>query len=107
MFTRIVELTAKQGKSKELCKAIYEKVLPILKKHNGFVELTTLVSETDPNRVLGLSNWKDREDAERYRREDYPKVLEILKNLSEREPTVGTYNVETSTSHRIVSNKAA
>ena len=50
MFTRVVEITAKQGKSKELCNTIYEKVLPILTKHSGFVELTTLVSDTDPNR---------------------------------------------------------
>jgi hypothetical protein len=31
MFTRVVELTSKSGKSKELAKTIDEKVMPILK----------------------------------------------------------------------------
>lgn len=31
MFTRAVELTCKPGKSKELCNAINEKAVPILK----------------------------------------------------------------------------
>jgi len=32
MFTRVVELTSKSGKAKELSKTIDEKALPILKK---------------------------------------------------------------------------
>ena len=35
MFTRIVEITAKQGKTKEVAATIQEKVLPILKKQPG------------------------------------------------------------------------
>ena len=37
MFTRIVEIIAKNGKTHELANAIHEKVLPILKKQPGFV----------------------------------------------------------------------
>jgi hypothetical protein len=35
MFTRIVELTAKPGKNKQLSDIISDKVLPILKKQRG------------------------------------------------------------------------
>src|SRR5438552_12890086 len=72
MFTRVVELTSKSGKTKELANTINEKVVPILKKQRGFVDETVLVSDTEPTRVLGLSFWNSKEDAERYHQEQYP-----------------------------------
>src|SRR5260370_23509778 len=97
MFTRVVELTSKSGKAKELSKTITEKVLPILKKQTGFVDETVLVSDTESTRVLGLSFWNSKEDAERYHREQYPKIQEMLKPLIETEPVVRTFDVHTST----------
>jgi hypothetical protein len=38
MFTRVVEITCKSGKAKELSNTINEKVLPILKKQTGFID---------------------------------------------------------------------
>ena len=35
MFTRIVEITAKQGKTNEVAETIQEKALPTLKKQPG------------------------------------------------------------------------
>jgi heme-degrading monooxygenase HmoA len=69
MFTRVVEVTSKSGKAKELSNTINEKVLPILKKQTGFVDETVLVSDTESTRILGLSFWNSKEDAERYHRE--------------------------------------
>ena len=107
MFTRIVELTSKPGKAKELSKTITEKVLPILKKQTGFVDETVLVSDTESTRVLALSFWNSKEDAERYHREQYPKIQEILKPLLETEPAIRTFDVHTSTTHRIAPGKKA
>src|SRR5438128_5315873 len=81
MFTRVVEITTKSGKAHEVANTIHEKILPILRKQAGFVDETVLTSETESNRILGLSFWKTREDAERYHREQYPKVNEILSPL--------------------------
>jgi len=36
MFTRLVEMTSKSGKSQELANTINEKAVPILKKQHGF-----------------------------------------------------------------------
>jgi hypothetical protein len=36
MFTRIVNIEAKQGKAKELCQTIEDKVLPTMRKLHGF-----------------------------------------------------------------------
>ena len=38
MFTRIVELTTKPGKNRELQDTVNDKVLQILKKQKGFVD---------------------------------------------------------------------
>ncbi len=107
MYTRVVEVTAKPGKARELCNTINDKILPILKKHTGFVEEMVMISEHSPNTIFAISVWNNREDAERYQREDYPKVTDSLRNFFESNPTVRTFDVELSTSHRIASGKAA
>jgi hypothetical protein len=106
-FTRVVEITTKTGKSHELANTIQEKVLPILKKQSGFVDETVLTSDMESNRVLALSFWKKKGDAERYHREQYPKINEMLLPLLETAPVIRTYNVHTSTPHKIAAGKAA
>jgi len=107
MFTRTVEVTSKSGKARELANIINDKVLPILKKQKGFVDETVLVSDTEDNRVLSLSFWNSKEDAEKYQREQYPAIHEMLRHLLEAEPVVRTFNVDSSTTHRITAGKAA
>jgi quinol monooxygenase YgiN len=107
MFTRVVEVTAKSGKAKELSNTINDKVLAILKKQIGFVDETVLVSDTEPNRGLAISFWNTKEDAERYRQEQYPAIHEMIRPLLDADPVVRTFNVETSTTHKIAATKAA
>jgi heme-degrading monooxygenase HmoA len=107
MYTRVVEFPTKSGKARELCDAINDKALPILKKQAGFVDETVLASDTESNRVLALSFWNSKEDAERYHREQYPKIQDILKPQLETEPVIRTFDVHTSTTHRIGAGKAA
>jgi heme-degrading monooxygenase HmoA len=107
MFTRIVELTTKPGKNRELSDTINDKVLPILKKQKGFVDETVLVADKEDNRVLALSFWNKKDDAERYHQEQYPKVHEMMKHLLDAEPVIRTFDVHTSTTHRIAAGKAA
>ena len=107
MFARVVEVNTKLGKAIELTTIINDKVLPILKKQVGFVDETVLASDTDSNRVLALSYWNTREDAERYNREQYPAVHEMVRHLLETEPAIRTFNVTTSTTHKIAASKAA
>ena len=107
MYTRVVELTSKSGKARELSNTIEEKVVPILKKQTGFVDETVLVSDAEPNRVLGLSFWNGKEDAERYHREQYRQIHETIKHLLETDPVIRTFDVQSSTTHRITARKAA
>jgi len=107
MFTRTVEVTAKSGKGRELANIINDKVLPILKKQTGFVDETLLVSDAEPDRIVALSFWKSKEDAEEYQRGQYPAIHEMVRHLLEAEPVIRTFNVDSSTTHKIAAGKAA
>jgi quinol monooxygenase YgiN len=107
MFTRLVEITTKHDKSHEMATAIREKVIPILQKQPGFIDETVLVSDAEPNRVLALSFWKKQEDAQRYHDKEYKNVREAVQHLMDGEPQVRTFDVHSSTLHKIASGKAA
>jgi len=107
MYTRVVEITSKSGKARELCNTIDDKILPILKRQAGFVDETVIVSDTEPNRVLALSFWKTREDANRYAREQFDTVQKTVQNLIETAPVVRTFDVHTSTIHKVAAEKVA
>ncbi|MGC2696258.1 MAG: antibiotic biosynthesis monooxygenase [Candidatus Angelobacter sp.] len=107
MFTRVVEVTSKAGKARDLTRTVSDKVLSILKNQPGFIDEITLVSDEDQNRILAISFWKSKEHAEAYQREQYNKVTETIRNLIEGNPQVRTFEVEQSTIHKIAAGKAA
>ena len=107
MFTRIVEIIAKTGKTHELANAIQEKVLPILKKQPGFVGESVLLSETEPDRILVLGFWNKREDADRYHNNEYNSIREMVQPLLEVEPVIRTFHVHSTTAHKIAASTAA
>ena len=107
MFTRVVEVNTKNGKAREVCNTIREKALPILQSQNGFVDEITLISTINPNRVVAISMWKSKEDAERYHNQQFQTISNLLRNHLEHDPTVETFDLESSTVHKIASGKAA
>lgn len=107
MFTRVVEITSKAGKARDLTRLVNEKVMPILKSQTGFLDEITLISDEDPNRILAISFWKAKEHAETYKRDQFDKVREIINNLTEGTPQVRTFEVENSTIQRIAAGRAA
>jgi heme-degrading monooxygenase HmoA len=107
MFTRVVEIHTRTGKGRDFSTILHDKVLPILQKQPGFTDEITLVSNTEPDRILALSFWKTEADAERYNQEQFPTVKELLASVVETAPRVQTFNVDTSTTHKIVKGKAA
>jgi heme-degrading monooxygenase HmoA len=107
MFTRIVECHVKPGKKQETTTKLNNEVLPILQKQPGFVDMIGLTHEHDPEKLVAISFWKSKDDAERYHTEQYNRITDILKPLLTDSPKVETYNVETSTTHRIAAGRAA
>jgi len=85
----------------------FERIVPVSQSQPGFVDVLTLRSDSHPNRIVGLSFWRTKEDAGRYERDQWKSVGYILSYLVEVEPTVQTFNVEASTVQPIAAEKAA
>ena len=107
MFTRVVEVRLSKDKVSQFSSVLNEKVLPLLREQPGFVDEITLISNTEPERVMAISFWQSEADAQRYNEQQYPRVREMINALSDSSMKVQTYNVENSTAHQIARGKAA
>ena len=96
MFARIVEFIPKLEKKEEFVKVVRNEVLPILKKQTGFMELLPFFPEIKNEKVIAVTLWMEKGNAERYGREVFPKVEEILKPYLTTPITYKQYNVETT-----------
>ena len=84
MFARIVEFIPKLEKKEEFVKVIRNEVLPILKKQTGFMELLPFFPEIKNEKVIAVTLWTEKGNAERYGREVYPESRGDPEALSER-----------------------
>jgi quinol monooxygenase YgiN len=107
MFARIVEFTPKVEKKEELIKAMRNEVLPVLKKQPGFLEVLPFIPESTTDKTIVVTVWSEKRDAERYEREAYSKVAEILKPYLATAITFKHYVVETSLCPNIMEAFAA
>ena len=96
MFARIIEFFPKLEKKEELVKVVRNEVLPILKKQQGFLEILPFVLETETEKMITITLWAEKWDADRYECEVYPKVAEILKPYLPTPVTFKHYTIETS-----------
>ncbi len=107
MIARMVEIRTKPGKAEELCHKVHQRVLTILEAQPGFIDEIVLVSETEADKVVALSFWKTKEDAASYSVELYAQIRELIEHQAHASPKVHTFNVETSTAHKIARGRAA
>ena len=105
MITRVVEIKTKAGKAKDLCRKLHEDVLHILKAHPGFIDEIVLIADHDKDRVLAMSFWKSKADAEDFHRKHFGYIAETIEHLSHTRPAVHIYDVETSTVHHVAKGK--
>ena len=99
MFARIVESVPKiemLDRREEVLRILKNEVLPIMRKHTGFLEVLPFTPEIKNDRFLTITLWAEKKDAERYEREGFLKVQEILKPYLAAPPAVRYYNVETT-----------
>lgn len=97
MFARIVHFEPKLEKKEEFVRVMKNEILPILRKQPGFLEILPLYPERmKEEKWFTISLWANKADAERYERDFYPKVLDILKPYLITPVTVKFYNVETT-----------
>ncbi len=103
MFARIITCEVKLEKKDEFVKAVKNEIVPILKKQTGFLEVLPFFPEKmKEEKVIAISLWATKADAERYEREFYPKVLNILKPYLPATVQVNHYNLETTVCQHFV-----
>jgi quinol monooxygenase YgiN len=78
MFIRFLEFTVKPDKKVELVKKIKEEILPILNKNNGFFDLLPWEVETEPTKFYAVSLWYEKKDAQKYEKEYFARVKQIV-----------------------------
>jgi hypothetical protein len=103
MFARILNCEVKLEKKEEFVKAVKSEIVPILKKQTGFLEVLPFFPEKmKEEKVITISLWATKADADRYEREFYPKVLNILKPFLTATVQVNHYNLETTVCQHFV-----
>jgi heme-degrading monooxygenase HmoA len=108
MFVRLVEATPKPDKRDEIIALVTSDLLPLLKKQQGFVDAVGLSGDTSPDEGVTLTFWTTKDDAEKFyaTQEFKSKIMDRITPLLEG-MKVRTFNVETSTFHKIAASKAA
>jgi len=99
MFARIVESIPKiemLEKRDEILRVLKNEVLPIMRKQPGFLEFLPFTPEIKNERFISITLWADKKDAERYEREAFSKVQEIMKPYLATPMTSRNYTVETT-----------
>ena len=100
MFARSVTVRLKPNSVTEFNTTLEKDILPLLQKQRGFRDEISLVASNGSEGV-GISLWDHKEDAEAYNRTTYPEVQKFLAKVSEGTPQVQTYDVGTSTIHKV------
>jgi heme-degrading monooxygenase HmoA len=100
MFARSVTIRLKPNSVTEFNRTFEKEILPLLQKQRGFQDEISLVA-SNGSEAVGISLWENREDADVYNRTTYPEVHKLLAKVTEGTPQVQTYEVGTSTIHRV------
>jgi hypothetical protein len=107
MYARIVEFVPRHEMKDEFIKKMKNEVVPILKKQVGFLDILPLFPEVKNEKAVHITLWMEKRDAERYEREVFPKVEDILRPFLTTPITWKLYNVETTLCEHFVNALAA
>jgi hypothetical protein len=99
-------MNLKANKAAEFTRTINDEVVPLLRKQKGFLDEIVL-AVPGKTEAVGISLWDRKESAETYNRETYPQVQKSLENVVEGTPVVKTYEVTSSTFHKIAAHAAS
>ena len=104
MYARIVNMRLKKNGQEDFTKTFENEIMPMLRKQTGFRdELSFLAPER--SEVTGISLWNKKESADEYNNTTYPEVLKHLSKVIDGTPEVRTFEVSSSTFHKIVAGQ--
>ena len=96
MFARNISIHLKSNMLSDYTRVFDKDVLPLLRKQNGFKDEITLAGPGGVD-VTAISLWDNKNDADNYNTNAYPKVLKTLARFIEGTPQVHTFDVVSST----------
>ena len=94
MFGRVLTLHVRLEKRPELDCQMVKEVIPIIKRSAGLIEILVLQDEVDLDKLLIISFWKTREDADRYHARFFDKVKAMMEPYVTFPPAMRMYKVE-------------
>jgi hypothetical protein len=100
MFARHVVVKLKPDTLAEFTRVMDNEILPWLRKQKGFRDTVTL-AVPGGTEIVSISFWDQEENAELYDSIGYPAALEILKKILSGTPHVKTFDVVSSTLHKV------
>ena len=100
MFARNISIHLKSNMLSDYTRTFDKDVLPLLRKQNGFKDEITFASPGGVD-VIAISLWENKKDADNYNTNTYPQVLQTLARFIEGTPQVRTFDVVTSTLHKL------
>ena len=106
MFGRIVSMRLKPNTQAEFTQTFEREIVPTLRKQQGFKDELLFVVPSGTEAV-SISLWDSKESAETYHRATYPDLLKMVTKSIEGTPEVRTFDVASSTFHKIAARVAA
>ena len=102
MYSRNISIKLKPNpfSLSEFTEILENDIIPLLRRQKGFQHEISFIAP-ERNEAVAVSFWDKKENADAYQREKYPEVLEALSRVLEGIPRVDTFEVATSTFHRI------
>jgi len=100
MFVRKVAARLKPNSLTEFTNLMEREILPWLRAQEGFLDLIILAA-ADGREVATISFWDHKASAEAYNSTGYPQVLNTLGLLFDGNPYLKTFEVISSTLHRV------
>jgi hypothetical protein len=100
MFARIVSMPLKANGRSGFDKGIEKDVIPLLRRHKGFLDEIALVS-ADGKTGFAVSFWDSKENAEAYHGSGYGAVMKTLDPVIAGPAQVQLCEVTNSTPHKI------
>ena len=103
MFARSVTILLKPNSVAEFNRTMENDILPLLQRQRGFRDEISLVS-SNGSEAVGISLWDQKEAADAYNGTTYPEVQRFLAKVSEGTAQVQTYEVGSSTFHKVAAH---
>jgi hypothetical protein len=100
MFTRNLTMKLKANITPEFNRVIENEILPLLRKQPGFRDEITFIAP-ERSEALAISFWETKENCETYNKTGYPEVLKIVSKYVDGTPRVETFELFTSTLHKL------